>query len=168
VAVSDSHLPCYAHATPMPCSDHTVLLKATAQHGHRETACGLPTRFRLLLATTRSSTKTVIRSIPILLTTIHTYDIESGSSTLQKRRSVKILGQQFGYFRLPRGLSRRTRHCRSIAEARHGVCELTARHGRGTSWARHGHSMLCVNRPVNLFTTSAVIFGERHVSEQHI
>ena len=34
-AVSDSHL---------PCSDHAVLLKATAQHGRRETAvlcCGL-------------------------------------------------------------------------------------------------------------------------------
>jgi len=29
---------------PMPCSDHAVLLKATAQHGRRETAvlcCGL-------------------------------------------------------------------------------------------------------------------------------
>jgi hypothetical protein len=58
----------------MPCSDHAVLLKATAQHGRRETACGLPTRIRLLPATTRSSTKIVIRSIPILLTTIHTYD----------------------------------------------------------------------------------------------
>ena len=33
-AVSDSHL----HAMPMPCSDHAVLLKATAQHGLRETA----------------------------------------------------------------------------------------------------------------------------------
>ena len=32
------------HAMPMPCSDHAVLLKATAQHGRRETAvlcCGL-------------------------------------------------------------------------------------------------------------------------------
>ena len=58
----------------MPCSDHAVLLKATAQHGHRQTACGLPARVRLLPATTRSSTKIVIRSIPILLTTIHTYD----------------------------------------------------------------------------------------------
>jgi hypothetical protein len=73
-AVSDSHLPCHAHAAPMPCSDHTVLLKATAQHGRRETACGLPARFRLLPTATRSSTKIVIRSIPILLTTIHTYD----------------------------------------------------------------------------------------------
>ena len=62
------------HATPMPCSDHAVLLKATAQHGRRETACGLPARLRLLPVTTRSSTKIAIRSIPNVLTTIHTYD----------------------------------------------------------------------------------------------
>ena len=62
------------HAAPMPCSDHAVLLKATAQHGRRETACGLPARVRLLPATTRSSTKIVIRSIPVLITTIHTCD----------------------------------------------------------------------------------------------
>jgi len=53
------------HAMPMPCSDHAVLLKATAQHGHRETACGLPDLVRLLPTTTRSSTKVVIRSILI-------------------------------------------------------------------------------------------------------
>jgi hypothetical protein len=64
-AMSDSHLPCHAHA---------VLLKATAQHGRREAACGLPARVRLLPATTRNSTKIFIRSILILLTTIHTYD----------------------------------------------------------------------------------------------
>jgi hypothetical protein len=58
----------------MPCSDHAVLFKATPQHGRRETACGLPARFRLLPATTRSSTKIVIKSIPLPLTTIHTYD----------------------------------------------------------------------------------------------
>jgi len=72
-------LPCLihtCHAAPMPCSDHVVLLKTTAQHGRRETACGLLARFRLLPATTRSSTKIVIRSIPILLTTIHTYDFK--------------------------------------------------------------------------------------------
>jgi hypothetical protein len=57
------------HATPMPCSDHAILLKATAQH-----ACGLPARVCLLPATTQSSTKIVIRSVPILLTTIHTCD----------------------------------------------------------------------------------------------
>ena len=61
------------HAMPMPCSDHAVL-KAMAQHGRRETACGLPALVRLLPATMRSSTKIVIISIPILLTTIHTYD----------------------------------------------------------------------------------------------
>jgi hypothetical protein len=52
------------HAAPMPCFDHSVLLKATAQRGRREMACGPPARYRLLPATTRSSTK-VISSIPI-------------------------------------------------------------------------------------------------------
>jgi len=58
----------------MPCSVHAVLLKATAQYGRRETAYELPARLLLLPATTRISTKIVIRSIPILLTTIHTYN----------------------------------------------------------------------------------------------
>ena len=49
----------------MPCSDHAVLLKAVAQHVCRETACELSAHVRLLPATTRSSTKVVIRSIPI-------------------------------------------------------------------------------------------------------
>jgi hypothetical protein len=60
--------PCLIHtcrAAPMPCSDHAILLKATAQDGRWETACGRLARFRLLLATTRSSTKVIIRSIPI-------------------------------------------------------------------------------------------------------
>ena len=81
-------------------------------------------------------------------TTLVMDEEKSGSSTLQKRWSVKPLDKQFGYFRLSDGLSRRTRHCRSMAGARHGMCELTARHGRGTAWARHGHGMLCVNRPI--------------------
>ena len=49
----------------MPCTDHAADLKATAQHVRWETACGLPARVRLLPATTWSSTKVVIRSIPI-------------------------------------------------------------------------------------------------------
>jgi len=49
----------------MPCSDHAVLLKATAQLICQEMACGLPARVWLLPATTQSSTKVVIRSIPI-------------------------------------------------------------------------------------------------------
>ena len=52
-AVSDSHLPCRAHAIP----DHAILLKATAQHGRREWACGLTARVLLLPAITRRSTK---------------------------------------------------------------------------------------------------------------
>jgi len=64
--------------------------------------------------------------------------VKSGSSRVQKRRSFKLLDLHFGYFRLPRGLSRRTRHYRSMAVARHGMCELTARYGRGTAWTRHG------------------------------
>jgi hypothetical protein len=59
--------PCLSHtchAAPIPCSDQAALLKATAQHGRRETACGLPAGVRVLPATARSSTK-FIRSIPI-------------------------------------------------------------------------------------------------------
>jgi hypothetical protein len=61
------------HATTMPFWKR--LLKATAQRsmawcvwisiGRPETACGRPACIRRLLATTRSSTKVVIRSIPI-------------------------------------------------------------------------------------------------------
>ena len=60
-AVSDSNLPCRAHAIP----DHAIPLKATAQHDRREMTCWLPARIRLLPAITRSSTKGVIRRIPI-------------------------------------------------------------------------------------------------------
>ena len=137
------------HAMPMPCSDHAVLPKATAQYVRRKTACGLPARVRLLPATTRSSTKVVTRSIPISDAGGQCETKQCWSWTrkrvlaahYKKRRSVKLLEYQFGYFRLPCGLSRRTW---SMAGARHGMCELTARHGRGTAWARHGHGMLCV------------------------
>jgi hypothetical protein len=54
-----------SHTMPMLCCDHAILLKATAHHVRRETACGLPASVRLLPATTRSSTKVVIRRIPI-------------------------------------------------------------------------------------------------------
>jgi hypothetical protein len=80
---------------------------------------------------------------------------KSGSSTLQKRRSVKLLDWQFGYFRLPRELSRRTRHCRSMAGARHGVCELT----KGMTGKRYGHGMLCVNRPLLVYYVIFIFIG---------
>jgi len=63
---------------------------------------------------------------------IHT-NVKSGSSTLQKRQSVELLDKQFEYFLLPSGLSRRIRHCRSRAAARHGMCELT----HGMAGERH-------------------------------
>jgi len=71
-AVPASHLPYHAHAMLWLCRSSQG--HSTAQHGRRETACGLPARVRLLPATTRSSTKIVISSIQILLITIHTYD----------------------------------------------------------------------------------------------
>jgi hypothetical protein len=132
------------HAAPMPCSDHAVLLKATAQHGRRETACGLPSCFRLLPATTRSSTKFVIRSIPILLTTIHTYDCKVWYRHATKKTICQTVGQQFEYFRLPRRLTGRTRHCWSRAGERHDMCELT----HVMAEERHGPGMLCVNPPL--------------------
>ena len=86
-AVSDSHLPCHAHAI----SDHAAILKATAQHGCRERACGLLTHVRLLPATTWSSTKFLsdtnqsqmqvasVKPTPFVMD-----EEKSGSSTLQK------------------------------------------------------------------------------------
>jgi hypothetical protein len=138
--MSDSHLPCHAHA---------VLLKAAAQHVRRETACGLPARVRLLPATTRSSTKAILSSIPISDAGGQCETKQRLSLTrkkvvaahYKKRRSVKLLDLQFGFFQLPCGLSRRIRHYRSVAGARHGMCESTARHDRGTAWKRHGCSM---------------------------
>jgi len=53
------------HAAPMPCCAHAVLLKAVAQHGRRETACGLPACVRFLLTITWSSVKVVTRRKPI-------------------------------------------------------------------------------------------------------
>jgi hypothetical protein len=38
-------------------------------------------------------------------------------------KSVKMLDKQFGYFRLPRGLTR-TRQCRRMEWARYGMCKL--------------------------------------------
>jgi hypothetical protein len=89
---------------------------------------------RLLSEAYQSSSQ---RSIPAA--------VKSGSSTLQKGQSVKLLDKQFGYFRLPRGLSQRSRHCRSRVGERHGMCELT----HGMAWERHGHGMLCVNPPLH-------------------
>ena len=79
---------------------------------------------------------------------------KSGSSTLQKRRSITLLDKKFGYFRLPCGHSRRTRHYRGRAGAWHGMCELThgvagERHGNamGAAWERHAMCESVFNIP---------------------
>jgi len=66
-----------------------------------------------------------------------------GSTAHYKKDDLLHCGLAVGYFRLPCGHSRRTRHCRSRARARHGMCELT----HGMAGERHGRGMLCVNRP---------------------
>jgi hypothetical protein len=50
-------------------------------------------------------------------------------------QSAKLKDYHFGYFRLPRGLSRSSWHCRRMAGMRHCMCELT-RHGMAGE--RHG------------------------------
>ena len=84
--VSDSHLPCRAHAIP----DHAALLKATAQHGLRTTARGLTARVGLLPAITRSSTKLLtdayqsqMQLASVKPNTVCHRRGNSGSSTLQ-------------------------------------------------------------------------------------
>jgi len=130
----------------MPCPCHAVLLNATAQHVHLETACGLPVRLRLLPATTRSSTKVVIRSITIS-------DADGQCETKQRLSwtSKRVVATHYkkddllncwtnssdisGYhadFHEAQG---------TVGEghgARRGMCELTARHGRGMARARPG------------------------------
>ena len=127
----------------MPCSDHAVLLKATAQHVRRETVCGLPTRVRLLPATTRSSTKIIIRSIPISDAGGHCETKQCFSWTRKrmvaahykkKKKSVTLLDSQFGYFRLPRGLSRRLSEAYQSQMQEASVKPNNVCHGRRKEW----------------------------------
>ena len=117
-AVSDSHLPC--HAIPMPCPCQTLTMSFFSRPRH-STAVGLPISFRLLPTTTRSCTKIVIRSIPILLTTIHTYDCKS--STLQKKCMLNCWTSS------------------SDISSYH----VDFHEGHGTAGTWHGRGMACVN-----------------------
>ena len=58
-----------------------------------------------------------------------------------KKDDLYTVGLAVGYFRLPCGHSRRTRHCRSKAGARHGMCELT--HGMAGEWHGRGMDTAC-------------------------
>ena len=125
-----------SHAMPMLCSNHAVL------QGHgtaRPPTDGLWATCPLSASSGYHEgyhqTHTSLRCRwPVWNQTPFVMDKEkSGSSTLQKR----LLDQQFAYFRLSCGLSRRTRHYRSRAGARHVMCELT----HGMAGERHGRGM---------------------------
>jgi hypothetical protein len=122
------------HATPMLCSDHAVL-KATAQHVRRETACELPSRFRFLPATTRSSTK-VIRRIPIS---------DAGGQCETKHRLA---------WTRKRVVAAHYKKRRSVAlwTSSSGISGYHAdmHEGRCTVGAGQGRGMLCVNRPLDI------------------
>jgi len=89
--VSDTQLPCRAHAIP----DHALLLNATAQHGRRERACGLLARVQLLPATTRSVTKFLsdayhsqMQVASVKPNTVFMDEEKCVSSTLQKKKTI--------------------------------------------------------------------------------
>jgi hypothetical protein len=132
------------HAMPMSCSDHAVFLKATAQHGRRETACGLPARVRLIPATTRSSAKVVIRRIPIS-------DAGGQCETKQRlswtRKTVvaahykkdDLLHCGLAVRMFPATMRTFTKDT-ALSEQGRGVAWhmcINARHGMGTAWAQH-------------------------------
>jgi hypothetical protein len=113
------------HAMPMPRPCHALTMPFYSRPRHSTAVEGRPVGYlpafgffrlprgvprRLLSEAYQSSSQ---RSIPTA--------VKSGSSTLQKRRSVKLLDWQFGYFWLPHGLSRRTR-------------PALLEHGRGAAW----------------------------------
>jgi hypothetical protein len=174
----DSHIPCCAHAVPLPCRA-AKCLKCVFPIWF--TQCG---RVWFTLATPRlchaltmpfflrPRHSTAVERRPVgylpafsffrqprgvprrLLSEAYqtssqrsiSTTVKSGSNTLQKRWSVKLLDKQFGYLRLPHGLSRWTRHCQSRAGVRHGMCELMY----SMEGERHGRGMLCVNPPLFL------------------
>jgi len=143
------------HAMPMPCSHHAVLLKATAKHVRRETVCGLPARVRLFPAPTRSSTKVVIRSIPISEAG-HQYETKQRLSWARKI----VVAAHYTKDDLLKCWTSSSDISGYHAEFREGHSTIRAwqlrdmacvikRHGirMGTAWTWHGHGIKCVNRP---------------------
>ena len=122
--------PCLIHtcrAGPMPCSDHAVILKAKAQHGRRETACGLLARVRFLPATTRSSTKLL-------------------SDTCHSQMQVASVKPNIVCHRRGKGWKQHTTKktiCYTVGLAvRIFPVDI---HGHGTFGAGQGRGMICVN-----------------------
>jgi hypothetical protein len=129
------------HAAPMPCSDNAILLKATAQYGRRETACGLPVR--LLLATMQSSIKVVIRSIPIS-DAGGQFEIKQRLSCARKR----VVAAHYKKDDLLNCSTSSSDISGYHADFHEGHGTIGAWHVwiNGTTW--QGHGMICVNRPL--------------------
>jgi hypothetical protein len=140
-AQANSHRPCRSHAAPMPFPCHAVPLSvlivslpfdlhsAAVFDSHmpcRAHAAPVPCHDHAVLKATSQGHGTT-RYRRGMSMAWH-YEL---ASAVQRRH----VGDPpaFGFFRLPRRISRRTRHCRIIAGARHGMCELT-RHGMGAAW----------------------------------
>jgi len=119
------------HAMLMLYSDHAVLLKDTPQHVRRETACGLSSRFRLLPATTRSSTKVVIRRIPI--------SDAGGQCETKYRLSWTKKRMVAAHYKKDDLL-----HCWTSSSDISGY-HADIHEGHGTVGAGHGRGMACVN-----------------------
>jgi hypothetical protein len=116
----------------MPCSEQSILLKATAQHACRKMACGLPARIRLLPATTRSSTKVVIRSIPIS---------DAGGQCETKQHSTWTRKRMVAAHYKKNDLLNCWTSSSDIsgyhADFHEGHGTIGAWQGRGMAWARH-------------------------------
>ena len=145
--MSDSHFPCRAHAIP----DHEILLKATAQHGHRERACGLTARVRLPPAIKWSSKKlfsdayqSQIQVASVKPNTVYNGRGKEWQQHTTKKTIFYTVGLAVRIFPATMRTFTKDTDCRSRAGARHGMCELT--HDMSGEW--HGNGVLCVNRPL--------------------
>jgi len=119
-------------AMPRPC--HPRPCRSSQGHGtalRRKTACGLPARVRLLPATTRSSTKVVIRRIP---------NSDAGGQCETKHRlswtRKRVVAAHYKKDDLL--------HCRTSSS------EISGYHadfdeGHGSIGAGQGRGMVCVN-----------------------
>ena len=132
----------FTFAMPRPCHHRPCL--SSQGHGTarpRETACGLTACVRLLPATTRSSTKVVIRRIPISdaggqCETKHrlSWTRKRVVATHYKKDTVGLAVRIF-----PATMRTFTKD-KALSEQGRGAAWhvwINARHGRGKAWARH-------------------------------
>ena len=151
VAVSDSHLPCHAHALLRPC-------RSSQGHGTER-----PSRDGLWATGPRSASSgyhaefhegcyqkhTNLRCRwPVWNQTTFVMDKQkSGSSTLQKSSSVNCWTSS-SYIS---GYHADFHEGHGTVGAGQGAAWhvwINEGHGRGKAWERHGRGMLCVNRPL--------------------